>query len=121
MSLILGALALLLSAPTESGWTVQVFAEPPPLNRMHTWRIRILDESGAPVPEAAVTVTGGMPDHDHGLPTLPQVVAEETIAEKNDGFYRLDGLRFHMPGRWEIRLRIEAEGRVETARLELVL
>jgi hypothetical protein len=42
-----------------------------------------------------------MPDHDHGLPTLP-VVTRET----SPGRYLLEGVRFHMPGRWQLTLTI---------------
>ncbi len=43
-----------------------------------------------------------MPDHDHGLPTAPLIRPAETAGE-----YRLQGIRFHMPGRWRLELRME--------------
>jgi hypothetical protein len=43
-----------------------------------------------------------MPEHDHGLPTLPQV-----LAGSEPGQYRVDGLRFHMRGYWEILVSVD--------------
>ena len=74
---------------------------PLPLNRMHDWVLEIRDADGAPVDDADIEVVGGMPEHDHGLPTSPRV--EERLG---DGRYRLAGLRFHMSGYWEIRLTV---------------
>ena len=39
----------------------------------------------------------GMPDHDHGLPTQPQVTSR-----LENGDYLLEGVRFHMPGKWQL-------------------
>ena len=52
---------------------------------------------------AAVTVDGGMPQHGHGLPTRP-LVGREVAA----GRYSMEGMKFSMPGWWEIKLAIEA-------------
>lgn len=74
---------------------------PLPLNRMHDWVLEIRDANGTPVDDADIDVVGGMPEHDHGLPTSPRV--EDRLGE---GRYRLAGLRFHMSGYWEIRLTV---------------
>ena len=42
-----------------------------------------------------------MPAHDHGLPTRPRVTEE-----LGNGDYRLEGMRFHMGGYWEIRVSV---------------
>lgn len=42
-----------------------------------------------------VAVDGGMPAHGHGLPTAPQAIPTDT-----NGTYRIDGLKFSMPGEW---------------------
>jgi hypothetical protein len=46
-----------------------------------------------------------MPQHGHGLPTLPQVT--ENLGE---GDYRVEGLKFHMPGWWIVEFDISADG-----------
>ena len=50
-----------------------------------------------------LSIDGGMPEHDHGLPTAPRVVAE-----LGGGDYRIEGLRFHMSGLWEIQISIDS-------------
>ena len=88
-----------LMGTSGDGYSVKIFSQLSPLeiNRIHSWHIEITDADGKPVSNAQITVGGGMPDHDHGLPTQPQVT-EEVRA----GTYLLEGMRFHMPGKWQI-------------------
>jgi len=74
------------------------------INRMHSWILHIEDEDGLEIEGAIVDVDGGMPEHDHGLPTKPRV-----IEELGGGDYRLDGMRFHMSGYWEIVVSITTD------------
>jgi hypothetical protein len=89
--------------------------EPISINRMHHWILTITSD-GEPVAGAEIDVTGGMPAHDHGMPTRPRVTAE-----LGEGRYRLEGLRFHMNGRWEMSIEIEANGRRDTVVIVLDL
>lgn len=75
--------------------------EPLVINRMHHWELVIRGRDGLPVSGARVEVAGGMPEHDHGLATVPKVVA------LGNGHYRIEGLRFHMPGAWVLELAID--------------
>lgn len=86
------------------------------VNVMHSWVLTVETVSGEPVTGAAITVTGGMPDHDHGLPTAPRVTVE-----LGDGRYLLEGMKFHMRGRWQLVAEVSAMGRTETATFELEL
>ena len=45
--------------------------EPPPIHEIHRWRIHVEDAEGRPVEGAWIRVGGGMPEHQHGLPTQP--------------------------------------------------
>lgn len=76
----------------------------PEINRMHSWILHIETADGATVEGAKVVVEGGMPKHDHGLPTKPRVTEE-----LGDGDYKLEGMRFHMRGYWEISVTIATE------------
>ena len=76
--------------------------QPIVINRMHRWTLNVVDRDGEPVTGATITVTGGMPAHDHGLPTSPQVTRELA-----PGRYLLEGLRFHMRGEWQIEVAID--------------
>ena len=103
---------------TEDGRMLAISSELSPLeiNRMHNWRLWLTDGAGAPVAGARFEVQGGMPEHDHGLPTRPEVTGEI-----EPGVYLLQGLRFHMPGRWLIEFGIGLEEDADSASLELEL
>ena len=91
---------------SENGhFLVSYQAEAPPvaLNTTHTWLLTVETHDGAPVSGATVTVDGGMPAHQHGLPTQPQVIAGATPGE-----YRVEGVRFQMPGEWIVSFTIQA-------------
>ena len=91
--------------------------QPVPVDDMQQWVIRITDFDGEPVDGVQISVDGGMPAHGHGLPTAPRV--GDALG---DGRYRIEGLRFQMPGAWELYLDIASErtgaGRV-TIQLDL--
>lgn len=78
-------------------------ANPIEINKMHAWEIRLRSPSGDAVSGARISVDGGMPQHGHGFPTRPQVTRE-----LGDGRYLLEGMKFSMPGWWEIKLKIDA-------------
>ena len=88
---------------------------PVPLLTTHTWTVTIADGEGRRVRDATVTVLGGMPEHDHGFPTTPQ------IKPLGDGRYLVEGLKFHMPGDWVVILRIQAGASSDSVRFELHL
>ena len=86
------------------------------VNRIHQWLLHIENAAGDPVIGAHIEVTGGMPLHNHGLPTRPRVTEE-----LGDGDYRLDGIRFHMAGDWEITINIDVDGKTDTVIVTLHL
>ena len=92
---------------TGDGKNLAITSEVSPvqINRMHSWRLRLTDADGAPLSNASIEVRGGMPDHDHGLPTRPEVAGGA-----EPGVYLLRGLRFHMPGRWLLEFTIALDG-----------
>ena len=84
--------------------------DPLVINRIHSWTLAVTDASGNPVEGATISVDGGMPVHDHGLPTQPRVTRELEA-----GRYLLEGVRFHMAGAWEVVVTIEADGVSDSA------
>jgi len=74
-----------------------------PLNRMVQWKVHVDDALGTPVDGAKIEVGGGMPEHGHGLPTKPRITEE-----LGGGDYLLEGLKFTMPGWWQVTLKIHA-------------
>jgi hypothetical protein len=95
-----------LSAKTAKGVSIDIFSEIAPLdiNRIHSWQLRLTDMQGSPVSNAQIELVGGMPEHDHGLPTQPQITAET-----ESGSYLLEGVRFHMPGKWQLDIKLTYE------------
>ena len=83
--------------------TIQSDEAPLPLNRIHSWAARITTSEGRIVDDAMVMVYGGMPEHKHGFPSKPEVTAN-----LGNGRYRIDGVKFNMPGRWEIWINVRA-------------
>jgi len=75
------------------------------INRIHSWELKITDGDGNPVDGAKVTVVGDMPEHGHGLPTQPEVFSMGV-----GGLYRIDGMKFQMPGWWVVTISIMADG-----------
>jgi hypothetical protein len=53
-------------------------------------------------PAELVAVDAQMPEHRHGMNYRPTIVAV------GDGRYRVDGMVFHMPGRWELSIDVRA-------------
>lgn len=90
--------------------------EPLTINKIHSWIFHIETADGEAVTGAEITVTGGMPLHNHGLPTDPRMTAE-----LGDGDYRFEGMRFHMNGEWELLVSIAAGGRRDTVVIPLTL
>jgi hypothetical protein len=86
------------------------------INRIHTWILHVETADGKPVDGAGISVTGGMPEHDHGLPTAPEV-----RRNLGHGDYLVEGLRFHMSGYWELELTITANGETDTVVIPLRL
>jgi hypothetical protein len=74
-----------------------------PLNKIHSWKLSVQDDKGNAVNGAKITVVGDMPEHGHGLPTNPEV-----SKDSGPGAYRVDGMKFSMPGWWVITFNIKA-------------
>ncbi len=107
------------SIPTEEGlflvsWESSV--TPVPLQKIHEWTLTVTDPEGTPVEEANILIDGDMPEHMHGLPTQPEV----TDALGN-GRYRVEGMKFSMPGFWNITVFVQAGGHYDQATFELTL
>ena len=106
------------SLVTAGGNHLRIVSELSPLaiNRIHAWRLYLTDADREPISGASVNLSGGMPDHDHGLPTRP-----ELTAEPEPGVYLIEGVRFHMPGRWLLDFSIVLDGATDSASLAFEL
>jgi hypothetical protein len=79
--------------------------DPLPIARFISWKLKVETADGKPVRDGEVTINGGMPEHGHGLPTIPEVVPGTAPGE-----YIVRGLKFSMPGWWVITFKIKANG-----------
>ena len=106
------------SLTTNQDSALEIFSQLDPLaiNTIHSWELVLYTADGTPVSGAQMSVVGGMPDHDHGLPTSPVVTSETT-----PGRYLLEGVRFHMPGRWLLTFDVISDQGSESATLEFRL
>ena len=99
---VLGADAWFSSRAERFRVRVEPDLQPLAINSIHRWIVQVETLDGTPVTSAAIDIRGGMPTHDHGLPTLPE--ATEHLGE---GRYLIEGMRFHMSGYWEVILAID--------------
>jgi hypothetical protein len=86
------------------------------INQIQSWIMYVQTDDGLCVKGAEITVDGGMPVHQHGLPTVPLV-----RPGANDCEYLVEGLRFHMAGHWELKFRIQAGDKTDTLTVSLDL
>jgi hypothetical protein len=77
-----------------------------PRSQLHEWIVRVARSDGAPARLRHVGFDGGMPAHRHGFVTAPRVTRD-----LGGGEFLVEGVKFHMPGAWELRVSvIDADG-----------
>jgi hypothetical protein len=87
-----------------------------PVNQMQSWTLHVETSDGQPVENATIAVDGDMPQHGHGLPTRPQVTRY-----LGNGDYRVEGLKFHMPGWWVMDFVVTADGQTDQVHFNMLL
>ncbi|MBL4581048.1 MAG: FixH family protein [Gammaproteobacteria bacterium] len=107
-----------LSGVTDNGLKVEIYSELSPLsiNQIHSWHVRVLNSDDEVLELEQLSVFGGMPEHDHGLPTQPEVTTR-----LDNGDYLLEGVRFHMQGHWKLQIELQYSGVVDTAIIDFNL
>ena len=74
--------------------------DPVTINKLHTWTLHVADTAGKPLDNATVAIDGGMPEHNHGMPTQP------IVTPLGGGDYRAEGMKFQMPGWWTVTVTV---------------
>ena len=107
-----------LSGATDKGLKIEIYSELSPLsiNQIHSWHVRVLDRNNEILELEELNVYGGMPEHDHGLPTQPEVTTR-----LDNGDYLLEGVRFHMQGHWQLQVELQLNGVEDTAIIDFDL
>jgi hypothetical protein len=96
--------------------TVTSELEPLTINQIHNWRVHVETPDGQPVDAAEITIDGGMPQHNHGFPTVPEITDF-----LGDGDYLVEGVRFNMPGWWEMKFEIGADGEQDAVTFNILM
>ena len=102
-----------LVVPTDEGRFDLLFvaATPdPPDEGNNDWVLQITDQAGTPV-DAEVIVTPWMPAHGHGV-SPPDYVSQATDTM---GEVEIPAFDLIMPGTWEFRISVTADGATDTA------
>jgi hypothetical protein len=100
--------ARLQSGPVQLAWR----AEPEPIAVSRPFALLV---TLCPVDARLLRVDATMPEHRHGMNYRPSLQA------LGDGVWRVEGLLWHMSGRWELRLDVEAAGVTHTLRQSVTL
>ncbi|MFO1157472.1 MAG: hypothetical protein U1E60_01395 [Reyranellaceae bacterium] len=66
-------------------------------------------------PAELVAIDATMPEHRHGMNY------KATIISAGDGRFRVEGLVFHMPGRWEVDIDVRAGSETERLTHEIIV
>ena len=83
-------------------------------DRLHAWRVRIERSDGVPLAPTRLAFSGGMPQHGHGFQTAPRVTGK-----LSEGWWRIQGVRFHMAGAWTLRVEFASTEGADVAIVEL--
>jgi hypothetical protein len=89
--------------------------DPVPVGKIHTWLVEVTGPDGQAV-DADIVLEGGMPQHGHGLPTVPQVTGRD-----DHDRHIVGGLRFNMPGWWVLKVKIDGSAGTDMATFNLGL
>jgi hypothetical protein len=81
---------------------VSSLPDPPSVGEATAFDLAIQDAEGARVTGATLAVFAWMPVHGHSID------AAGAVSELGQGLYRIDGVAFTMPGRWELRIDVSA-------------
>ncbi len=96
------------SGPLRLAWR----AEPAPIQVSRVFRLQV---AVCPLDAHLTRVDATMPEHRHGMNYRP------SLQPRGPGRWEVDGLLWHMPGRWELRFDVEVGGRAQDLRQSVEL
>lgn len=90
---------------TEGNFKIETAFEASSLTTgQNTMSITVMDQSGAPIKGATITVYPHMPAHGHGSTEEPK------LEDMGEGKYKAHPITFQMPGEWEIIVKVDSNG-----------
>ena len=96
----------------DGGWLDLRFQGPAPKPGVFFALELQICRDGAPLSPGRLRVDADMPAHGHGMNYRARV------RERGAGRYTVDGLLFHMPGDWRVRIDVTLGERMQTVELE---
>ena len=84
----------------------KLLPDPVPVGKHFAIDVRLCPKGNAALP-AELRVDATMPEHKHGMNYRP------TVSARGGGRYRVEGMLFHMSGRWEIAFELASDGPVQ--------
>lgn len=107
-------------ASADGGFAVRFATEPDPIEPREPFvlHVELFRDAACTTPlgdgaSAAITVDASMPHHGHGMNVRP------TTTSLGNDRYRVHGMLFHMPGRWELFFDRTVDGITERAQVTL--
>lgn len=94
--------------------TVQSQLQPLAINKIHSWIVHVETLTGENAEGLQIEVSGGMPQHNHGLPTSPRMTKY-----LGHGDYLIEGMKFHMAGKWQVELLLKGNHLKEKVLLDI--
>ncbi|MCB9637723.1 MAG: FixH family protein [Myxococcales bacterium] len=92
--------------------------DPIPLNENFGLMITVeyADGREMTLPEdLTVKADGFMPEHNHGMLQAP------TVQKESSAKYKIEGMKFHMPGKWQLKVEITTNNKTELAEFEIMM
>lgn len=92
--------------------------DPIPLNDNFGLKITVTYADGREIslPEdLMIKADGFMPEHNHGMLQTP------TVQKETMGQYKVEGMKFHMPGKWMMKVEVTSGGKTELAEFEIMM
>lgn len=87
----------------QAAWTVE--GAPITVGKLFAVEVQV-----CPADAVLSRVDATMPEHQHGMNYRPRI---QRVGAAQDGRWRAEGLMFHMPGRWDLRLDVLVAGRTQ--------
>ena len=89
---------------------------PVTVGQMLSWEVTIETADGAPLNTGDFVISGGMPQHGHGLPTTPQITQN-----LGNGRYVIEGVKFNMDGWWTFDISIDGSAGADVVTFNFIL
>jgi len=104
-------------ASNDGTWRVVYKVEDGGIRRGETFTVDAwvfaADAPDLPRTDVALAVDAAMPQHGHGMNRVPHIEGSKS------GAFRIDGLLFHMPGRWELYFDVARGPLIERAQADV--